>query len=177
MDDLGRSILKELLPKEQDVVRPTAAPADTGEAALDHLSSPVLLERAAYLRKLAHYNPDGAASDVLKQYPGHAIHLLVRTRNGGAEQHARFADLFLVLQGCPTLATGGTITNARTVAPGEVRGDDVIEGTLQQLRPGDLAHVAAGLPHQMLVSGDKPVTCLVVKLEQPDVQEPASGAR
>lgn len=168
MDDLTRTILKELLPVEKDVPAPRAKAVDDGEPALDHLASPVLLERAAYLRKLAHYNPDGAASDVLKQYPGHAIHLLVRTRNGGAEQHARFADLFIVLQGCPTLATGGTISKAQTVAPGEVRGDDVIDGRLQLLRPGDLAHVPAGLPHQMLVPGDKPVTCLVLKIEQPE---------
>ncbi|MDR3737594.1 MAG: hypothetical protein P4L40_01105 [Terracidiphilus sp.] len=166
MDDFARTILKELLPAEKDIPAPRAKSADDAEPALDHLASPILLERAAYLRKLAHFNPDGAASDVLKQYPGHAIHLLVRTRNGGAEQHARFADLFIVLQGTPTLATGGTITKASTIAPGEVRGDHVEGGSLQLLRPGDLAHVPAGLPHQMLVPGDKPVTCLVLKIEQ-----------
>ena len=166
MDDLSRNILKELLPRETEVPAPRAKADDDAEPALDHLASPILLERAAYLRKLAHFNPDGAASDVLKQYPAHAIHLLVRTRDGGAEQHARFADLFIVLQGNPTLATGGTITRAHAVAPGEIRGDAVENGSLQQLRPGDLAHVPAGLPHQMLVPGDKPATCLVLKIEQ-----------
>jgi mannose-6-phosphate isomerase-like protein (cupin superfamily) len=166
MDELARAILREILPSEKDVAAPRAQNTDEAEPALDHLASPILLERAAYLRKLAHFNPDGAASDVLKQYPRHAIHLLVRTRNGGAEQHARFADLFIVLQGCPSLATGGVISKAQTIAPGEIRGDAVENGSVQHLRPGDLAHVPAGLPHQMLVPGDKPITCLVLKIEQ-----------
>ncbi len=172
MDDFARTILKELLPPEKEIPAPRARAVEEEGPALDHLASPILLERAAYLRKLAQLSVDGAASDVLKQYPGHAVHLLVRTRHGGAEQHARFADLFIVLQGTPTLATGGTIAKAQTVAPGEVRGDAVENGKLQPLRPGDVAHVPAGLPHQMLVPGDRPVTCLVLKIEQPDV--PAS---
>jgi quercetin dioxygenase-like cupin family protein len=53
-----------------------------------------------------------------------------------------------------------------TIAPGEIRGAAVQGGTQQELRAGDLAHVPAGLPHQMLVSGDKFVTCLVLKIEQ-----------
>ena len=170
MDDLARVILKDLLPPEKELPALRARPARDEGPALDHLASPILLERAAYLRKLAHLNADGAASDVLRQYPGHAVHLLVRARHGGAEQHARFADLFIVLQGTPTLATGGTIVKAQAVAPGEIRGDSVENGKLQPLQPGDLTHVPAGLPHQMLVPGDRPVTCLVVKIEQPDPQ-------
>jgi mannose-6-phosphate isomerase-like protein (cupin superfamily) len=166
MDDFSKTILKELLPKEKEIPLPRHT-KDDGEEALDHLASPLLLERAAYLRKLAKLS-DGSASEVLKSYPQHAIHLLVRSRNGGAEQHARFADLFFVLEGRATLATGGTILNAKTIAPGEVRGDSVEGGVLQELLTGDLAHVPAGLPHQMLVAGEKPVTCLVVKIEQTD---------
>ncbi len=90
----------------------------------------------------------------------------MRSRDGGAEQHARFADLFLVLDGRAALATGGAIKNAKTIAPGEVRGDAVEGGARQELRAGDMAHVPAGLPHQMLVAGDRPVTCLVVKIKQ-----------
>src|SRR5579872_1977518 len=120
MDELSKVILRDLLPKEKLQPAPTSK-KDKGNDALDHLSAPVLLERASYLKKLARAS-DGSASEVLKQYPQHAIHLLVRSRNGGAEQHARFADLFLVIDGRAALLTGGSITDARTVAPGEVRG-------------------------------------------------------
>ncbi|HEX3891390.1 MAG TPA: hypothetical protein VHW46_02360 [Terracidiphilus sp.] len=164
MDDFSKAILRELLPSEK-LPSPPRSKRDKTEDLLDHLASPVLLERAAYLKKLARAS-EGSASEVLRQYPQHAIHLLVRSRNGGAEQHALFADLFIVIEGRAALLTGGTITEAKTIAPGEIRGSSIHGGIQQDLRAGDLAHVPAGLPHQMLVSGDKFVTCLVLKIEQ-----------
>jgi mannose-6-phosphate isomerase-like protein (cupin superfamily) len=164
MDDFSKAILRELLPAEKEP-QPKRSKRDRDESVLDHLAAPILLERAAHLRKLAKLS-DGSASEVLKEYPGHAFHLLVRSRNGSAELHERFADLFLVLDGRAALVTGGTIADAKTIAPGETRGSAVENGAHQELRAGDLAHVPAGLPHQMLVSGDKFVTCLVLKIEQ-----------
>lgn len=164
MDDFSKTILRELLPVERPLPLPKGK-KDKRDDALDHLSAPILLERAAYLKKLARAS-EGSASEVLKEYPQHAIHLLVRSRDGGAEQHERFADLFFVIEGRAALLTGGTISEAKTVAPGEIRGSVIHGGVKQELCAGDLAHVPAGLPHQMLVSGDKFVTCLVVKIEQ-----------
>src|SRR5215475_3400233 len=117
MDDISKIVLRELLPAEKAPRSPKNS-SDNDEDALDHLAAPVLLERAAYLKKLARAG-DGSASEVLKQYPQHAIHLLVRSRNGGAEQHVRFAHLFFVLDGKAAMLTGGKVEKARTVAPGE----------------------------------------------------------
>ncbi len=166
MDQISKAILKDLLPAEKPVEPPRSRKkrnADT--AVLDHLSSPVVLERAAYLRELARVG-DGSASEVLKEYPQHAIHLLFRSRDGIAEQHENFADLFFVVQGRAALVTGGSIADAKTIAPGEVRGSAVAGGNRQELRAGDMAHVPAGLPHQMVVSGDASVVCIVLKIEQ-----------
>jgi mannose-6-phosphate isomerase-like protein (cupin superfamily) len=165
MDDFSKAIFKELMPAEKQLPYPPKGKRKRRDDALDHLSSPILLERAAYLRKLAKHG-DGSAGEVLKEYPQHAIHLLVRSRNGGAELHENFADLFFVLEGRAALVTGGTIADAKIIAPGEVRGSSVEGGAQQDLRAGDVAHVPAGLPHQMLVSGDKFVTCLVLKIQQ-----------
>jgi mannose-6-phosphate isomerase-like protein (cupin superfamily) len=174
MDDFSKVVLRELLPRERTPLPPKKGKRARRDDALDHLAAPVLLERAAYLRKLAKLG-DGTASEVLKEYPQHALHLLVRSRNGSAEQHARFADLFFVLDGRAALLTGGVLDNPKTIAPGEVRGVSIQGGTQQELRAGDLAHVPAGLPHQMLVTGDKFVTCLVLKIEQdPEKAETAS---
>lgn len=165
MDDFSKSILREPLPVEKELPVPRKGKREAAVDTLDHLASVVLLERAAYLRKLAKLS-DGSASEVLREYPQHTIHLLVRSRNGAAEQHEKFADVFLVLEGRAALVTGGVIANAKTIAPGEVRGDCVEGGTRQELRAGDVAHVPAGLPHQMLVAGEKSVTCLVLKIQQ-----------
>jgi quercetin dioxygenase-like cupin family protein len=56
----------------------------------------------------------------------------------------------------------------RTVGPGEIRGDRIEGGRRQELRAGDVAHVPAGVPHQMLMTGDRTFTSFVVKIrEQP----------
>jgi mannose-6-phosphate isomerase-like protein (cupin superfamily) len=165
MNPFTEAILKELLPTEKESV-PRVGPAeDQPGDVLDHLSSPILLERAAYLRKLAKVG-DGSASETLREHPQHTIMLLYRSRNGIAEQHDNIADLFYVLEGRAALVTGGTIAEPKTIAPGEIRGASVQSGVRQELRAGDLAHVPAGLPHQMLVSSDASITCVVLKIQQ-----------
>jgi quercetin dioxygenase-like cupin family protein len=164
MDTLSRQILKELLPAEPEVTPPPSKQV-RGRKTQDHWSHAVLLERGAYLRKLAALS-EGSASETLKEYPQHSVMLSVRLRSGVAEQHEHFADLFFVLEGRATLATGGAVVNAKAITQGETRGDSIEGGSRQPLRAGDVAHVPAGLPHQMLIEGDKPVTCLVLKIRQ-----------
>ena len=132
---------------------------------VDHWSPAVLLERAAYLRKMAELG-DGSASETLKEYPQHIAMLSFRSRSGEAEVHERFADLFIALSGAATLVTGGTITGARIVAPGETRGASIEGGSPQTLRAGELVHVPAGTPHQMLLKGEDTITCLVMKVQE-----------
>ncbi len=73
---------------------------------------------------------------------------------------------FVVLSGAATLVTGGTVVKAHTIAPGETRGDSIEGGHAQELRQGDVVHVAAGTPHQFLVSGEKTITSLVLKIQE-----------
>lgn len=161
MEPIERAILRDMNLEE-------AAPAPRGpKNPVDHWTPPLLLERAAYLRKLAKHG-DGSASETLKEYPQHCAMLSFRSRSGEVEVHDRFADLFVVLAGAATLVTGGTVTGARIVGPGETRGDAIAGGTLQNLRPGDVAHVPAGTPHQMLLKGDETITSLVMKVQEGD---------
>lgn len=132
---------------------------------VDHWTQAILLERAAYLRKLAKHG-DGSASETLQEYPQHRAMLSFRSRSGEVEVHERFADLFVVITGSATLVTGGAVTNARIIAPGETRGVSIEGGTYQALRVGDVAHVPAGTPHQMLLKGEQSVACLVMKVQE-----------
>ena len=168
MEKIEKRILKELFPAEKNVAPPAArARAGEGNTAgrLDHWSAAVLLERAAYLHKLAKQG-DGSAGETLKEYPRHCAMLSFRNRDGEAEVHENFADVFYVLDGRAILVTGGAVTGARLTKPSETRGTSIEGGVRQELRAGDVAHVPAGLPHQMLVAGDKTVTCLVLKVEE-----------
>ena len=158
--DLSKEILK-------DVTLDEVAPKRAQRGPVDHWAPHILLERAAYLRKMARAG-NGSAGETLREYPRHAAMLSFRSRSGEVEVHEKFADLFCVLAGTATLVTGGAVSGARTVAPGETRGDSIEGGTRQELKAGDVAHVPAGTPHQMLLSGDKTVTCFVLKIQEGD---------
>jgi mannose-6-phosphate isomerase-like protein (cupin superfamily) len=167
MDHLSKEIWKDLLPAEREVIpHPAKARARKDEAPhADHWPLAILLERAEYLRKLARAG-DGQASETLKEYPQHATMLSFRARDGVAELHENFADLFYVLDGRAALVTGGTVVDAKIVGPGEIRGASIEGGVRKELRAGDVAYVPAGVPHQILVPGNKTFTAFVVKIEQ-----------
>lgn len=167
MDEkFSQDLWKDLL-RAEEAAASTPVPKNKNRGAdyVNHWSHPVLLERVAYLRKLAKLG-DGSASETIREFPQHAAMLSVRTRDGQAEVHEEFADVFYVLDGRATLVTGGTVSGAQSVAPGEIRGDAVENGKRQELRPGDVAHIPAGVAHQMLVPHDKTFACLVMKIQQ-----------
>jgi mannose-6-phosphate isomerase-like protein (cupin superfamily) len=159
MDKLSAQILKHAA--GEDAAPRPARPRNP----VDHWSSAVLLERSAYLRTMAKLG-DGSAGETLREYPQHAAMLSLRGRNGEAEVHEKFADLFCVLAGAATLVTGGSVVGARTIAPGETRGDSIEGGASQQLRAGDLVHIPAGTPHQMLISGENTIAYFVLKIQE-----------
>lgn len=159
MDKVAIEILKDVALEE--IGPQPQAPKNP----VDHWAPAVLLERAAYLRKMAKLG-DGSASEVLKEYPQHRAMLSFRSRSGEAEVHEQWADLFVVLAGTATLVTGGVVAKARTVAPGETRGAAIEGGRAQTLRAGEIAHVPAGTPHQMLLTGENTITSLVLKVQE-----------
>jgi mannose-6-phosphate isomerase-like protein (cupin superfamily) len=131
----------------------------------DHWSPAELLERAKHLRELA-ARADGSASETLEKYPHHYTMLAFRTRDGGGELHQTFADLFYIVDGHATLITGGDVVDPKTTAPGELRGASVKGGSRQELKTGDVVHIPAGMPHQMLVANGETVSYFVVKVEE-----------
>lgn len=167
MNMISDRILKQLLASDDPGERARKPAAGNEHEMMDHTTRPVLMERAAYLKKMARAS-EGSASEILKEYPRHNIQLSVRLRSGIAELHERFADIFIVLEGRATLVTGGMIVKPQTTGPGEVRGTMVEGGTQQELRAGDVAHIAAGTPHQILLAGDASFTAMVIKVEETD---------
>lgn len=131
----------------------------------DHWSPAQLMQRAQHLKQLAAQG-DGSASETLEKYPHHYTMLAFRSHSGGAEQHQNFADLFYIVDGQVKLVTGGTIAEAHTTGPGEIRGASVQGGSTQQLKAGDVVHIPAGMPHQMLLPPGGTLTYFVVKIEE-----------
>lgn len=134
---------------------------------LDHWTPAQLLERAQHLKQVAAQG-DGSASEVLDKYPRHFTMLAFRKRSGAAELHQNYADLFYILDGHTTIVTGGQVDNPKTTAAGEIRGTAVSGGSRQDVTAGDVVHIPAGTPHQMLLPEGGTVTYFVVKIQEKD---------
>ena len=130
----------------------------------DHWSPTDLLGRAKHLQELA--AAKGSASETLEKYPHHYTMLAFRNRSGGGEVHQNFADLFYILDGHASVITGGEVVEPKTTAPGETLGTAVKGGTSQEVKAGDVVHIPAGMPHQMVVPDGQTITYFVVKVEE-----------
>lgn len=161
MDDFSKKILRDV--NLEDIEPRATSRGDQSPA--DHWSPAVLLERAAYLRKMAKYG-NGLASETFKAFPNYSAGLSVLGRTGDAEVHMDYACFFHVLSGVATLLTGGTVTHAQPAGAGEIRGDSIEDGRRQELRQGDIVHVPAGVPHQFLIAGDKAITLLMLRIQE-----------
>ncbi|MGH7289073.1 MAG: cupin domain-containing protein [Myxococcota bacterium] len=75
------------------------------------------------------------------------IHASRRDAPGQAEVHVRDTDIIYVLEGRATLVTGGRVSEAKEIAPDEIRGAGIEGGTARQLSPGELVVVQNGTPH------------------------------
>jgi len=108
----------------------------------------------------------GAASKTLVQYPGHYTMLAYRNRSGGAEQHANFADTFVIIEGAAILQSGGTILRPAVSAPGEVRGDALEAFNERSLHAGDIVHIPAGTPHLLKLEQNATLLYFVMKVQE-----------
>lgn len=87
-----------------------------------------------------------------------------REGSGLAEWHEKQADVMFISAGQVTMVYGGSIVDAKTTAPGEMRGASIRGGTEAQLGPGDVLHIPAKVPHQMLLAPGTQVTYFVTKV-------------
>jgi mannose-6-phosphate isomerase-like protein (cupin superfamily) len=108
--------------------------------------------------------PTGSKAITLGDYGPDKLMLSVRTASGGVEVHAHFTDVFVITDGRATLITGGTVLDATTNASGETHGTSIQNGTSQSLAKGDVVHIPAGVPHQMLLTPGDTLSYFVVKV-------------
>ncbi len=93
----------------------------------------------------------------------HGLLAIRREGDGEAEVHDTQVDVIFVRSGEGTLILGGTVVDPHTTAPGEIRGKSITGGITKKMAPGDVFHIPAKLPHQMLVP--KTLSFEVVKVD------------
>jgi len=82
------------------------------------------------------------------------VEYATRTNMGNVpEVHIHWTHYIQVLSGEATLIYGGTVSNARETAPGQIRGDAIVGGTSITVHAGDFLQIPAGMPHQFTATG------------------------
>jgi mannose-6-phosphate isomerase-like protein (cupin superfamily) len=100
----------------------------------------------------------------LKKYGNHYTMLAYRDGTGSSELHKKEADILVVEKGEATIIIGGKMVGGHETEPGELRGTSIEGGEKIALKTGDVIHIPAGVPHQMLVTKGSPITYFVVKV-------------
>lgn len=103
-----------------------------------------------------------AGNNRFANYGNHSIMEVRREGDGEAEVHDTQADVMLITSGTGELILGGTVVEGRNTAPGETRGKSIKGGTTKKLVVGDVVHVPAKIPHQVLTHA---ITYVVVKVD------------
>ena len=124
-------------------------------------------ELKAYGKKLApKVNELKVATAQLGKFGKQSAMIAYREASGEAEVHETVADVFIVQAGEATVALGGKVVGGKSTGPGEIRGKSIEGGVVKRLMPGDVVHIPANLPHQVLLApGAKPFTYMIVKVE------------
>lgn len=138
-----------------------------GAQQADHYTPEALIERAKPLRDKAAAG-NGSASDTLQKYGVDYTMLAFRNQNGSIELHEKFADIFVVVDGAATLLSGGELAGSTTIGPGELHGSAILHPSTTNLVKGDIVHIPANTPHQLLVPKGGTLTYFVIKIKEKD---------
>jgi len=93
----------------------------------------------------------------------HGLMFIRREGDGEAEIHDTQADVIFITEGAGSMIIGGEVVGGKTTAPGETRGTSIKGGETKKMAVGDVFHIPAKVPHQMLVP--KFVSFKVVKVD------------
>jgi len=113
--------------------------------------------------KAAKLDEHKAGADRVANWGNHSLLLVRREGDGEAEIHENQVDVITVVSGEGTLVVGGTAVDGHPTTAGEIRGKSITGGTSHKMAPGDVFHIPANVPHQMLVP--KSLVIEVVKVE------------
>jgi len=134
---------------------------------VDHYTPDALREQAKPLQEKAAAT-SGSASETLQKYGVDYTMLSFRSKDGVAELHEKFADIFIVVDGSATLLSGGELADPTSVGNGDMHGTSILHPTTTSLAKGDIVHIPANTPHQLLIPKNGTLTYFVVKVKEID---------
>src|SRR5579871_1136222 len=111
-------------------------------------------------------NAQKVALEALGDFGKDRAVLVHREGSGEGELHETDADVIMVVSGAGTLLIGGTMPGSKKTAPGEMRAPAVQGGEMQTMSPGDVLHIPAKIPHQVMVDAGKQITYFTLKVKE-----------
>jgi mannose-6-phosphate isomerase-like protein (cupin superfamily) len=109
-------------------------------------------------------NAQKVALEQLGSFENHFAMIIYREGSGEAELHETQADVFVIQSGRATLVVGGAVVGGRTIGPGEIRGSSITGGEKKELAAGDIVHIPAKMPHQILLGQGGQITYFTLKV-------------
>lgn len=115
----------------------------SADAKVSDMTSPVLFFDAKQV------STSFSSGAVLLEESGrhYMVHTSRRDKPGMAEIHKLDTDIIYVMQGTATIVTGGTVADAKEIAPDELRGARIDGGVTRQLTKGEVIIVPNNTPH------------------------------
>lgn len=109
----------------------------------------------------------GLETAVLAKYENHSVMVIRRQKTGQVELHQTQTDIMIVESGSGELRTGGTMPDAKTTAPHELRSDEMKGGMSRHVVPGDLIHIPANVSHQVVLKPGETIDYVTIKVDAP----------
>jgi mannose-6-phosphate isomerase-like protein (cupin superfamily) len=105
------------------------------------------------------------ATEPLGAWGNHSMSLIHREGSGEAELHETKADILFIRSGEAAIIVGGTMPGAHPTTAHEVRAPKIEGGEKQALHAGDVLHIAAKTPHQMILEPGQKLDYYAVKVD------------
>ncbi len=101
------------------------------------------------------------------QFGNHGWAIAHREKSGVVENHLTRTIVMIVQSGEATLVVGTDVVDAKSSAPGEIRGTSIRNGTASKVSSGDIINMPAGLPHQFILEPGHQITYIDVVMTTP----------
>ncbi len=100
----------------------------------------------------------------MNDHENYYVEFVKRLDHGNlAETHAHWVDHITILSGEGILVHGGTLSDAKESAPGEVRGGTMNGAATQAVHTGDYFQIPPGMPHKLDAAPGKSLSYVVFK--------------
>ena len=104
--------------------------------------------------------------EVIGNYEGHSLYLVLRGKTDESEVHLTESDFYIGKRGKAEFTIGGKLVNAEERPRKQIRGSAIEGGVTRTIGPGDIIHVPKNTPHHLIIRPDEPYMYLLFKLDE-----------